>query len=124
MAEQKWQLAIIRPGPQYNVLDPSQPRSNFVFHSDNNTYKIARILQFDNSGAQQQAHGLTYPPTVIFYRELESGKWFGGNDGYNLGGGSTISVDSTNVYYDGGASFRYGDCPCYCFVLFDPLNAT
>lgn len=106
-----YKLVLTRPG--YNATDSSVARKNYIFHSDNNSFKVARVLSF--SGAGSQAHGFTYPPTVIYYRELATGKWYGGNDGYNLGGSSTINCDSTNVYYTDSVN-------CYVFVLVDPLN--
>lgn len=104
-------VAVSRPG--YDVLDPALARSNHVFHSDNATFKIAQNLSFTGSG--NQAHGLNYPPTTLHYREINSGKWYGGNDGYNLGGSSNIYSDSANVYYNDSVN-------AHVFVLIDPLN--
>jgi hypothetical protein len=110
-------LAISRPG--YDATDPATERKDFVFHSDNITFKIAKVLHFTSTSSQ--AHGLGYPPSFLFVRERTTpGQYDGGNDGYELGGSSTVYVDSTNVYYND--SVFNPRSSCYVFVLLDPLN--
>jgi len=110
-------IKVSRPG--FDVLSASD--SNTVLNSNLNTFKICRMVHFTAAGSV--AHGLTYPPAFIAFKELndqfgiitDADELVGAEGGYLFGGVSYVSVDSTNVY-------SYTDDEVWVLILTDALN--
>ena len=110
-------IKVSRPG--YDVKTASDP--NLIFSSEFNTLKEYRVLKLTGLGGgdiSEAAHGLSYPPTFIPFRQYggSGGDWQIHATSY-FGPATNFWVDDTKVY-----AMLSADEIAYVMLFIDPLN--